>query len=127
MIPIFEFFHRIILTDIKPPVYYKLMKEKGEQITEWVLDELRSVLEPLSGGFYGRMCEYYRNGEYAKGEKKILRAAHYYSTSWEFDVIYDMNKHTHGIENVKSEIAHGLAACDTFDGFRYFAGSRRRL
>ncbi len=25
---IFEFFHRSILTDIKPPVYHKLMKEK---------------------------------------------------------------------------------------------------
>ena len=26
---IFEFFHRIVLTDIKPPIYHKLVKEKG--------------------------------------------------------------------------------------------------
>ena len=28
---IFEFFHRIVLTDIKPPIYHKLVKEKGFQ------------------------------------------------------------------------------------------------
>lgn len=120
---IFEFFHRIILTDIKPPIYYKLMKKKGRQITEWVLEELKPTLGRLSGGFYERMCRYYSDGGYAEKEKMILRAAHYYSTNWEFSVIYDMNKHTHGIETVKREIAQGLAACDTFDGFRYFAGS----
>src|SRR5690554_1925557 len=28
----FEFLHRIILTDIKPPIFHKLMDEKGEQL-----------------------------------------------------------------------------------------------
>ena len=30
---IFEFLHRIILTDIKPPIYHSLMREKGEEIS----------------------------------------------------------------------------------------------
>ena len=34
-----------------------------------------------------------------------------------------MNTETFGIEQVKREMAQGLAACDTFNGFRYFAGS----
>ena len=28
---IFEFLHRLLLTDIKPPVYHKLMDRKGDE------------------------------------------------------------------------------------------------
>ena len=118
-----EFFHRIILTDIKPPIYHKLMKKKGKHITAWVLEQLRPHLEPVGGGFYERMNEYYSNESYAKKEKEILRAAHYHATNWEFNVIYESKKTTFDIENVKKEIAEGLASCDTFDGYRYFASS----
>ena len=118
---IFEFLHRIVLTDIKPPIYHSLMKEKGDQINDWVLKELKGQLESLKGGFYERMCRYYQDSEYAKCEKQILKAAHYYATRWEFDVIYPQNKNTYGIEQVKVEVEKGLAACNTFEGFSKFA------
>ena len=120
---IFEFFHRIIMTDIKPPIYHKLMDKKGAHINSWVLGELKTKLEPLKGGFYDRMVRYYEDADYAKKEKAILKAAHYHATNWEFQVIYPMNQNTYGIHQVKDEIAKGLANCDTFNGFRYFAGS----
>lgn len=120
---IFEFFHRIVMTDIKPPVYYKLVKEKGCQIDRWVLSELWEHMEGIGGGFFGRMEKYFTDKEYSKLEKQILRAAHYHATNWEFKIIYPMNKETYGIEQVRGEMAQGLAACDTFKGFRYFAGS----
>ena len=118
---IFEFLHRIVLTDIKPPIYHQLMKEKGDQINRWVLDELKGQLESLKGGFFEKMCRYYEDEEYAKKEKQILRAAHYYATHWEFDVIYPQNKNTYGIEQVKVEVEKGLASCNQFDGFSRFA------
>lgn len=118
---IFEFLHRIVLTDIKPPVYHSLMKEKGNQINDWVLNELKGQLEALKGDFYEKMCRYFRDSEYAKKEKQILKAAHYYATHWEFDVIYPQNKNTYGIEQVKGEVEKGLASCNTFDGFSKFA------
>ncbi len=120
---IFEFFHRIIVTDIKPPIYHKLVKEKGSQLNEWVFTQLKDVLSPLNGGFYERMMEYYRNPEYAKLEKEILKAAHYQASFFEFQVIYPLNKETYGIEAVKREMYQGLAACDTFAGYKYFMGS----
>lgn len=120
---IFEFFHRIILTDIKPPIYHKLVKEKGEQIDGWVLSELKEHMEGIGGGFFGRMERYYRDKDYSSLEKQILKAAHYHASNWEFKIIYPMNPETFGIEQVKTEMAQGLAACDTFKGFRYFAGS----
>ncbi|MBQ7974139.1 MAG: HD domain-containing protein [Clostridia bacterium] len=120
---IFEFFHRIIVTDIKPPIYHKLVKEKGNQLNEWVFTQLKDVLSPLNDGFFERMVEYYRNPEYAKLEKEILKAAHYQATYFEFQVIYPLNKETYGIEAVKREMHQGLAGCDTFPGYKYYMGS----
>ena len=118
---IFEFLHRVILTDIKPPIYHKLMQEKGAQINDWVLAELRGQLEDLKGGFYEKMKRYFREPDYAKREKQILRAGHYYATDWEFRVIYPQNLTTYGIEQVKTEVTKGLARCNTFSGFQKFA------
>lgn len=120
---IFEFLHRVILTDIKPPIYHSLMKEKGEQINKWVLNELKGQIETLKGGFYEKMSEYFLNEEYAKKEKQILHAAHYYATDWEFKTIYPQNQTTYGIEQVKFEVSKGLSACNTFDGFKIFSES----
>lgn len=118
---IFEFLHRIMLTDIKPPIYHSLMKEKGEQINEWVLSELKGQLEGLKGDFYSKMRRYFTDDAYAKKEKEILKAAHYYATHWEFEVIYPQNRFTYGIEQVKNEVEKGLSRCNTFEGFSKFA------
>jgi putative hydrolase of HD superfamily len=121
---IFEFFHRIVLTDIKPPIYHKLVEEKGVQIDNYVLNYLEEDMKNIGGGFFERMKLYYADEDYSALEKRILKAAHYCATDWEFSVIYPMNTNTFGIEQVKNEMTQGLAACDTFAGFRYFAGSR---
>lgn len=117
---IFEFLHRLVLTDIKPPIYHSLMKRKGGQINTWVLEQLKGQCEGIGGGFYERMCRYYNEPSYAQKEKQILRAAHYYATDWEFKVIYPMNSETYAIEDVKTEVARGLLECNTFNGFDKF-------
>ena len=96
-----EFFHRSILTDIKPPIYHKLMAEKGEQIDKWVIDQLEPDMKGIGGGFFDRLKQYLLDPEYAALEKKILKAAHYYASNWEFKIIYPMNKGTYDIEQVK--------------------------
>ena len=115
-----EFFHRSILTDIKPPIYHKLMKEKGDQINQWVLSQLEVPMKGIGGGFFERMTKYFTDDKYALLEKKILKAAHYYASNWEFNIIYPMNKETYGIEQVKAGTMHDLKSCNTFDGFTKF-------
>ena len=39
---IFEFLHRLVLTDIKPPVFHRLVKEKGSELNKWALSTLKS-------------------------------------------------------------------------------------
>lgn len=115
-----EFFHRSILTDIKPPIYHKLVKEKGAQIDRWVLEQLNPLMEGIDKGFIKRMERYFLDTEYAVLEKKILKAAHYFATNWEFKIIYPMNLQTYDIERVKIETTNGLKKCNTFTGFTRF-------
>ncbi len=115
-----EFFHRSILTDIKPPIYHKLVREKGPQIDKWVLDQLEPDMKGIGGDFFERMKRYLTEPDYAVLERKILKAAHYCASSWEFNIIYPMNRETYDIEEVKSETLENMKKCNTFDGFTRF-------
>ena len=105
---IFEYLHRIILTDIKPPVYHKLMNERGREINKWVYEQLGDDLQSIKGDFFDKFKEYFDNPLYAALEKKILKASHYLSTNWEFKIIYPMNSVIYGIEETKKAIENEL-------------------
>ncbi|MBQ2891100.1 MAG: HD domain-containing protein [Clostridia bacterium] len=114
---IFEFLHRLVLTDIKPPVFHRLRAEKGEQINHWVLASLKEDLEEIPGGFYERFCRYYEDPSYCENEKKLLESAHYLATKWEFDIIYPYNTTCYGIDKTHREIDLKL---DSFKELPYF-------
>jgi len=101
---IFEFLHRIILTDIKPPVFHKMMREKGRELNEWVLEKLDDEISQVSGGFSERFKQYLFDPQYAHREKRVLKAAHYLATQWEFNIIYKLCPFAYGIERTKEEI-----------------------
>lgn len=102
---LFEFLHRIVLTDIKPPIYYRLMAEKGEQLNHWVLERLEDKVKDLKINLPSRMKEYYLASERAGLEKRILKAAHYLATNWEFKIIYRLNEGLYGLEETRAAIA----------------------
>ena len=105
---LFEYLHRIVLTDIKPPVFHRLMAEKGAQLNEWVLEKLRHRLASLEGGFLGRMEHRLLKNEENTLELKLLRAAHYLATDWEFKLIYHLNAGIFGLEETKRDIENQL-------------------
>ncbi|NLA05683.1 MAG: HD domain-containing protein, partial [Firmicutes bacterium] len=105
---LFEYLHRIILTDIKPPLFHRLMAEKGEQLNAWVLENLEERLSPLQGGFFERLKRYLCCDERNSLEKKILRAAHYLATNWEFKLIYHLNAGIYGLEETRRDIENQL-------------------
>lgn len=111
---LFEFLHRLILTDIKPPVFHQMMERKGRELNEWVLQQLTPDISELKGDFADRFREYLLGDpEEHKLERKILRAAHYLATNWEFKIIYNMNPFIYGIERTKAEIENEIE--DYFD------------
>lgn len=119
---IFEFLHRLVLTDIKPPIFHRLMAEKGEELNRWVINQLHSDLAPIPGGFAKRFERYYTEPDYAANEKQILEGAHYLATKWEFDIIYNMCQNYYGIENTRRELDDKLR---TLEDNPYFASFMR--
>ena len=58
---IFEFFHRLVLTDVKPPVFHKLMlKKMGRELSiAWALDTVKPNIINIPHNFYQKMETYF--------------------------------------------------------------------
>lgn len=98
---LFEFFERIVLTDIKPPVFHKLKSAHGKELAAFVAQSLANELQGFD--FFHSMQSYLaeKNDDL---ETKILQAAHFYASKWEFDIIYHFNPRLYDIENIKAII-----------------------
>lgn len=105
---IFEFLQRVILTDIKAPVFHQLMARKGRELNAWALSQLEADIQPIGSGFSERMQRYFNEPDYSRLEKRILRAAHYLATNWEFKIIYNASPFIYGIERTKEEIENQI-------------------
>ena len=122
---IFEFFQRIMLTDLKPEVFHELMSKKEKELNEWVMKNLEKDLKALQHGIKERFSEYFSDPDYAKQEKRILSAAHSLSTKWEFGIIYPWNAMIYGIERTKEEIEASIATFDDLSGIRKLMINKR--
>ena len=113
---VFEYLHRIILTDIKPPIYHRLKEQMGDQISAWVEQQLEDEIGEIKGDFNQKLHWYLLDNTYSVTEKKIIKFAHYLATKWEFDIIYPMNIGMYNIEKTRSEVNSTLSTCDWFEG-----------
>jgi putative hydrolase of HD superfamily len=113
---IFEFFQRIMLTDLKPEVFREITSKKEKELNKWVLENFKSDLEALPCGFGERCHKYFSETIYAEKEKRILSAAHCLSTKWEFGIVYPWNSMLYGIEKTKQEIDESIAVFDDLFG-----------
>ncbi|MCR3922785.1 MAG: HD domain-containing protein [Firmicutes bacterium] len=100
----FEFLHRIVLTDIKPPIFHKLMAEKGDLLNQWVLTQLADRLEGVHDHFLEKFSAYLFQPEYSALEKSLLKASHYLATNWEFKLVYHLNASIYGLDETKAII-----------------------
>lgn len=98
---LFEFFSRVVLTDIKPPVYYELQKHHKKELAQFVIKECEEDL--CEYPFFSKM-EKYLQGTYNDIESQILKAAHFYASKWEFDIIYHFNPYMYDVQNIKNII-----------------------
>ena len=101
----FSFLHRVLVTDIKPPVFHRLMQDRAQQrqLNDWVYAQLEPLLSPLDYPLCGQ-CRAYLGSVPDSLEDRILGAAHYIATRWEFGFIYYWSKPLYGIEKTREEI-----------------------
>lgn len=102
---IFELLQRIVITDLKPPVFYRIKenKVKYNQLNEWVYKELEPILLPLGKDFCKRFKDYFFHSD-DTANKRILSAAHFYATKWEFNIIEHANPDGYEIEDIKKDL-----------------------
>lgn len=102
---IFEFLQRVILTDIKAPVFHKMRENRDVQLKmdHHVLGELRSDISGFNKDFARRFNDYLLKPQ-IDINRRILRAAHYLATNWEFKIIYHAAPFIYGIEDTKRNI-----------------------
>jgi len=103
---IFEFLQRGVLTDLKPDIYHSLMEQKSQELNEWVIRQIEPSIIGIEGGFLPKLANYFSKKNYAPFEKRILNAAHYLATSWEFEIIQHLNQGFFGLEETKQNIAN---------------------
>lgn len=103
---IFEFLHRVVVTDIKPPIFHRLMADRSQrdQLNRWVMKRLTPLLSPIPGDLLGKWESYFFSDDKGTQEKKYLQAAHYLATKWEFDFVYLWSTPIYRIESTKEEI-----------------------
>ncbi|MGE4274894.1 MAG: HD domain-containing protein [Candidatus Methanomethylophilaceae archaeon] len=100
----FSFLQRIILTDLKPPVFHRIKRERGAELNQYVLRELQDSVPGLDPGFLQRFQQYFEEQDGQGVERRVLRAAHYLATKYEFDLVYAANPRMQGVEDTMRNI-----------------------
>ncbi|WP_456488635.1 HD domain-containing protein [Caminibacter pacificus] len=111
--------YRAVLTDLKSPVYKYLRKHKGKELDEFVINNLKSIVDD-------ELLEYIEiyNNTNCK-ERRILKAASYLASKWEFDFIYNFAKDSYGIEEIKKSLEDELEDYYDLEGVRILALKRK--
>jgi putative hydrolases of HD superfamily len=100
---LFEFLERLVITDLKPQIFNRIKEDRKryEELTKWVLVKLEPVLSPLGRDFLDRFRHYFASTDNTVN-KRILNAAHFYATRWEFDIIERANPTGYEIPEIRN-------------------------
>jgi putative hydrolase of HD superfamily len=123
---IFELLQRIVITDLKPQIFYKIKADtkKYRQLNDWVYGELRQVISPLGKGFCRRYQDHFLGGECGI-EQRILDAAHFYATRWEFQIVERANPGGYEIDDIRADLEKKLEGFGDLKGMALLTAERR--
>ncbi|SNR96568.1 putative hydrolases of HD superfamily [Humidesulfovibrio mexicanus] len=115
---LFSYFYRLVITDIKPPVFYKIKanREDYQKLTQWVLPQLKARLAPLGPEFWERMTASLMEPEEKTLARRILMAAHLYASYSEFRVLRPMNPHDEEMPEIEESFRSRLADLSDIPG-----------
>ncbi|MCR2114674.1 HD domain-containing protein [Campylobacter upsaliensis] len=105
---IFEFLSRVVVTDIRPDVYHQIVRQKKDEVNHWVFSILEPMIEKIENGAFLRRFEAYIKGDSYQKERLILKAASYFATRWEFNIVYQTSSFLSDIEEIKNKVEEEL-------------------
>lgn len=108
---IFDYLYRLVITDIKPPVFYQIKANPDHyrRLSSWVIGELAPRIQTLGPEFNDRVRDYLMEPEHPDLAGRILYAAHIYASRYEFHLIKDMNPADEELEEIEADFAGILA------------------
>lgn len=115
---IYDYLYRLVITDIKPPVFYRIKDnpEDYRTLTNWVLKELTPRISPLGDGFIRHMGEYLMHPEDKGLARRILHAAHLYASYSEFKLLKSINRMDHELKEIEQSFIERLNAMRDLNG-----------
>lgn len=115
---LFDYLYRLVITDIKPPVFYRIKENPDDYrtLTNWVLEQLRPRIMPLGEDFLTRMTDYLMQPEDKGLARRILHAAHLYASYSEFKLLKSINRMDHELTQIEESFVERL------DGMRDLKG-----
>ena len=107
----FEYFYRLVITDIKPPIFYQIKSNPDHYklLTDWVLEQLAPRVQPLGGEFWSRLEAHFKGKPGNVQGRRILEAAHLYASSWEFNLIKGVNLQDDEFKEIEASFTEGMA------------------
>lgn len=105
---LFEFFSRVVVTDIRPDVYHEIIKNKKNEMNKWILDKIEPLIENIDDGKFLDKFKDYQLGIGHEKERLIIRAASYLATRWEFSIVYQTSQFLNDIESLKAKVDEEL-------------------
>ncbi len=110
---IFEFLRRIVISDIKSPIFYKIKHDYPdtfEKLNQWVFGRIENKINDRE--FAEEFRKFLFEDDYLDSlSMKILDAAHIYASNWEFQkIIKHANPDGYQINSIEREL---LASIDS--------------
>ncbi len=107
---IYELFRRIIISDIKSPIYDKIKKDKivFDQLNQHIFVEIQKIFpqKAIQDDIKGYL---FQTDDADDINSQILEAAHNYASYMEFNNIYTVNPYSYQNLNIQTELLNKLS------------------
>ncbi len=116
---IFELLQRIVLTDLKPHIFYMIKNDKNKyaQLNEWVYKQLKPVLDCLDKDFHDKFVNHFKKQDDTVN-KRILSASHIYASLYEFNLIKPLNKNAYDLHDIETDFRNKLELYFDLEGMK---------
>lgn len=116
---IFELLQKIILTDIKSPVFYMIKEheEKYRKLNEFVYDQIEPYISNLGNDFCKRFKTFFEQSDDTIN-KRILTASSVYASAWEFTIIRHGDPHGYENTEIQNSLSRKLQQYEDLEGLK---------
>ncbi len=119
---LFEFLQRLVITDLKPQIFNRIKEDRARynELNKWVFKQLEPVISSFGKDFSDRFREYLSTTDNSIN-KKILNAAHFYATRWEFNIIERANPQGYENPEIKAFLQERQEQYNSLKGIQQLA------